>query len=90
MRVQVRSAVQLAKNSWIGSTIESLRFPHSRWSLGWVGTAAPLSFPAEIIGQPRHQLEPSFRHLDRQLLAKYRARGTLQDWQRKIGNLCCR
>jgi putative DNA primase/helicase len=54
--------------------------------LGWNSGAFVL--PSKIIGQPSRRLEPSFRHLDRQLLAKYRIKGTLQEWQRQIGKLC--
>ena len=45
--------------------------------LGWNSGAFVL--PKEIIGQPGTTLETSFRHLDQQLLAKYRIKGTLQD-----------
>jgi putative DNA primase/helicase len=54
--------------------------------LGWNSGAFIL--PNEIVGQPSTTLEPSFRHLDPQLLAKYRVKGSLTDWQRKIGDLC--
>ena len=54
--------------------------------LGWHSGAFVL--PGGIIGQPERQLEPSFRHLDAQLVAKYHVKGTPQDWQRNIGNLC--
>jgi putative DNA primase/helicase len=54
--------------------------------LGWNSGAFVL--PRKIIGQPSTPLEPSFRHLDHQLLAKYRSKGTLQAWQNKIGKLC--
>ena len=54
--------------------------------LGWNSGAFVL--PVEVIGQPQTQLEPSFRHLGQQLLAKYRPRGLLKDWQRNIGSLC--
>jgi uncharacterized protein (DUF927 family) len=54
--------------------------------LGWNGGAFVL--PGKIIGQPRKSLDPSFRHLDQQILGKYRTRGTLEQWQRKIGKLC--
>ena len=56
--------------------------------LGWNSRAFVL--PREIIGQPKRQLEPSFRRLDEQQLAKYRPSGTLEDWKRKIGDLCSR
>jgi hypothetical protein len=54
--------------------------------LGWNSGAFVL--PNEIVGQPSTTLEPSFRHLDRQLIAKYRIKGSLEDWQRTIGGLC--
>jgi putative DNA primase/helicase len=54
--------------------------------LGWNSGAFVL--PDKIIGQPSATLESSFRHLDQQLLAKYRAKGTLQEWQNNIGRLC--
>ena len=54
--------------------------------LGWNSGAFIL--PNKIIGQPSTTLEPSFRHLDPQLIAKYRIKGSLEDWQRKIGSLC--
>jgi putative DNA primase/helicase len=56
--------------------------------LGWNSGAFVL--PGQIIGQASRTLEPSFRHLDtqEQLLAKYHMKGTLQDWQGKIGELC--
>src|ERR1700730_2942741 len=55
--------------------------------LGWNSGAFVL--PGKIIGTASTALEPSFRHLDQQLLAKYRVKGTLQEWQTKIGRLCC-
>jgi putative DNA primase/helicase len=54
--------------------------------LGWNSGAFVL--PHKIIGQPKDRLEPSFRHLDQPLLAKYRVKGTLNEWQTKIGKLC--
>ena len=54
--------------------------------LGWNRGAFVL--PNEIIGHSDEHLEPSFRQLDQQQLAKYRVKYTLQDWQRNIGNLC--
>jgi hypothetical protein len=54
--------------------------------LGWNSGAFVLS--DKIIGQPKDRLEPSFRHLDQPLLAKYRVKGTLKEWQTKIGKLC--
>ena len=54
--------------------------------LGWNSGAFVL--PNEVIGHPNEQLECSFRHLDHQMLAKYRCGGTLKDWQNNIGALC--
>ena len=54
--------------------------------LGWDSGAFVLG--NEIIGTPDLQLERSFRHLDHQMLAKYWVKGTLRDWQKKIGHLC--
>ena len=54
--------------------------------LGWNSGAFVL--PNEVIGHPDKQLECSFRDLDHQMLAKYRCRGTLKDWQNNIGTLC--
>ncbi|MGZ5529954.1 MAG: DUF927 domain-containing protein [Limisphaerales bacterium] len=54
--------------------------------LGWNSGAFVL--PGRIIDHPKDRLEPSFRHLDHPLLAKYRVKGTLQEWQTKIGTLC--
>jgi putative DNA primase/helicase len=54
--------------------------------LGWNSGAFVL--PDKIIGQPSTTIEPSFRHLDQQVLGKYRTRGTLEQWQHKIGKLC--
>jgi uncharacterized protein (DUF927 family) len=54
--------------------------------LGWNSGAFVL--PNEIIGQPSTTLETSFRHLDQQLRAKYRVKGTLQEWRTTIGRVC--
>jgi putative DNA primase/helicase len=54
--------------------------------LGWNSEAFVL--PSKIIGQPSRRLEPSFRHLDQHVLGKYRTKGTLDQWQHKIGKLC--
>ena len=51
--------------------------------LGWNSGAFVL--PKEVIGHPNKQLECSFRDLDHQMLAKYRCKGTLKDWQNNIG-----
>ena len=45
-------------------------------------------FPGESSATDHDRLEPSFRHLDQPLLAKYRVKGTLKEWQTKIGKLC--
>jgi hypothetical protein len=42
--------------------------------LGWNSGAFVL--PQKTIGEPNRKLEPSFRHLDQPLLAKYRVKGT--------------
>ena len=55
--------------------------------LGWNSGAFVL--PGTIIGYPSKNLEPSFRHLSQQLVAKYRVKGSLHDWQQKIGRFCC-
>ena len=68
-----------------GRKLESAKFKVVT-RLGWNSGAFVL--PNEIIGQPSTTLEPSFRHLDQQLLAKYRVKGTLQQWRSKIGRLC--
>jgi putative DNA primase/helicase len=54
--------------------------------LGWNSRAFVL--PDKIIGKTGTTVETSFRHLDQQLLAKYRVRGTLQEWRANIGRLC--
>ena len=41
--------------------------------LGW--NSGAFVRPNEVIGHPNKQLECSFRHLDHQILAKYRSRG---------------
>jgi putative DNA primase/helicase len=53
--------------------------------LGWNSGAFVL--PGKIVGKPSKTLELSFRHLDQPLLAKYRVKGTLEQWQKKVGNL---
>jgi putative DNA primase/helicase len=54
--------------------------------LGWNSGAFVL--PGKIVGGAKTPLEPSFRHLDQHVLGKYRTKGTLDQWQRKIGKLC--
>jgi uncharacterized protein (DUF927 family) len=54
--------------------------------LGWNSGAFVL--PGKIVGGAKTPLEPSFRHLGQPLLAKYQVKGTLEQWQRKIGKLC--
>jgi Domain of unknown function (DUF927) len=44
--------------------------------------------PGKIVGKPNKRLEVSFRHLDQQQLKKYHSKGTLEEWQSKIGKLC--
>jgi len=56
--------------------------------LGWNGSV--FVFPDEIVGTPKKPLETSFSDLKPQMLAKYRCKGTLKDWQDKIGSLCIR
>jgi putative DNA primase/helicase len=44
--------------------------------------------PDAIVGSPETPVELSLSSLDPQMLAKFRCRGSLSDWQRKIGRLC--
>lgn len=44
--------------------------------------------PDEIIGSQPLTVEPAFGSLDSQMLNKFRCRGSLASWQRKIGKLC--
>jgi putative DNA primase/helicase len=44
--------------------------------------------PDQIIGNPRRPVEPALGSLNSHMLAKYRCRGSLEDWQAKIGKLC--
>jgi putative DNA primase/helicase len=55
--------------------------------LGWVGQAA-YAFPDAIFGKGRLPIRSVFHDLDAQMLAKYRVRGTLKEWQKKIGTAC--
>jgi hypothetical protein len=44
--------------------------------------------PGEIVGKPKHAIEPALGSLNSHMLAKYRCRGSLKDWQARIGSLC--
>jgi hypothetical protein len=44
--------------------------------------------PNELIGNPSRPVEPALGSLDSHMLAKYRRRGSLESWQKKIGKLC--
>jgi uncharacterized protein (DUF927 family) len=54
--------------------------------LGW--NSGAIVRPDSVVGSPKRCLEPSFRDLDQQVLAKYRVRGTLSEWQAKIAAVC--
>lgn len=54
--------------------------------LGWNSGAYVL--PSEIIGEPAQPLEVLLAGLDRAMLAKYRRKGTLKDWQDNVAALC--
>jgi putative DNA primase/helicase len=54
--------------------------------LGW--NSGAIVRPDEIVGSPRPSLETEFGDLDHQMLAKYRVRGTLEEWQANIASLC--
>ena len=54
--------------------------------LGW--TRESFLYPNETVGNSKQRLEPVFRELDGQMLAKYRCNGTLKEWQDKIGRFC--
>jgi putative DNA primase/helicase len=53
---------------------------------GWHGSR--LVFPDRSFGSSKLPVETSFLDLDPQMMAKYRTRGTLQDWQDQIWALC--
>ena len=53
---------------------------------GWHGSR--LVFPDKSFGSSKLPVETSFVDLDPQIMAKYRTRGTLQDWQDQIFALC--
>jgi uncharacterized protein (DUF927 family) len=44
--------------------------------------------PDEVIGTPSLPVEIALGSLDADMLHKYRCRGTLADWQKRIGKLC--
>jgi putative DNA primase/helicase len=54
--------------------------------LGWNGSA--IVRPDEIIGAPKIPLERALEGLDQQMLAKYRVRGSLAEWQANLASLC--
>jgi putative DNA primase/helicase len=54
--------------------------------VGW--NSGAIVRPDEIVGSPKPLLETQFGNLDRQMLAKYRSAGTLQDWKTKIAAIC--
>jgi hypothetical protein len=53
---------------------------------GWHGSI--LVFPDKTFGSAKLPVETSFVDLDLQMCAKYRKRGTLKDWQKRIWALC--
>ena len=55
------------------------------YGLGW--NSGAIVRPDGVIGTPKRRLETSFGDLDTQVLAKYRMRGTLAEWQDKIARL---
>ena len=54
--------------------------------LGWNGDAFVL--PDQVFGHSKMPLEIVLGGLDQTMLAKYRTRGSLTDWQDKIATLC--
>jgi len=54
--------------------------------LGWNGRAFVL--PDQTFGRPNMRLETAFGDLDQTMLAKYRTRGSLKEWQNRIATLC--
>jgi len=54
--------------------------------LGWNSRA--IVRPDEIVGSPTPRLETEFGDLPPQMLAKYRSKGTLEDWKKNIASLC--
>jgi hypothetical protein len=55
---------------------------------GWHGSR--LVFPDASFGSSKLPVETSFAGLDGEMIAKYRAQGTLKDWQDQIFALCLR
>src|SRR3984893_4671052 len=84
------STFQKSKRNELLRQLDSRKSEASKFKvvtrLGWNSGAFVL--PDQIIGKASKTLEPSFRHLDQQLLGKYRVKGTLKEWQSKIGTLC--
>jgi putative DNA primase/helicase len=56
--------------------------------VGWNSRA--YVFPDEIVGTPRRQLETVFAGLDSAMLAKYRIKGSLKEWQDRVARLAVR
>jgi hypothetical protein len=54
--------------------------------LGWNGGA--LVRPGVVIGTPKNPIEQALGGLDQHMLAKYRVRGTLQEWQTNVAQVC--
>jgi putative DNA primase/helicase len=54
--------------------------------LGW--NSGAIVRPDEIVGSPNPRLETDFGDLPPQMLAKYRSKGTLEVWRKKIADLC--
>ena len=53
---------------------------------GWHGST--LVFPDRTFGRSKLPVETSFADLDPQMIAKYRTRGTLEEWQDQVWALC--
>lgn len=57
--------------------------------LGWASNGAKaFVLPKKIIGTPDVEIQCNFRDLDGDMLAKYRAKGTLAKWQKSVARLC--
>ena len=54
--------------------------------MGWSGSSYVL--PDESFGTSKKTIEKMFDGLDYQMVSKYRVKGTLEEWQEKIGSLC--
>jgi putative DNA primase/helicase len=54
--------------------------------LGW--TDSCFVFPDQVIGTSKKPIELVLSGLDQHMLAKYRRKGTLEEWQEHIGALC--